>query len=153
MLAKGLENWVTWLKPRARVRARTHSGFSGPVIVGQFSSRKRHLPLFVVVFKSLPTPNAREILKYKWKTKSVGKKIHFRSKSFSIVLVQGKHHSIIFQSNYICTKNLKYWTRMIPGDSRRLVQLKHFFTVNMRCGKFCKVPIPMLPLRNGFWNS
>ena len=33
---------------------------------------------------------------------------------------------------------------MIPGNSRRLVQLKHFFTVNMRCGKFCKVPIPML---------
>ena len=112
--------------------------------MGQFSSRKRHLPLFVVVFKSLLAPNAREILKYKWKTKSVGKKIHFRSKSFSIVLVQGKHHSIIFQSNYICTKNLKYWTRMIPGNSRRLVQLKHFFTVNMRCRKFCKVPIPML---------
>ena len=90
--------------------------------MGQFSSRKRHLPLFVVVFKSLLAPNAREIVKYKWKTKSVGKKIHFRSKSFSIVLVQGKHHSIIFQSNYICTKNLKYWTRMIPGDSRLYCQ-------------------------------
>ena len=60
------------------------------------------------------------------------------------VLVKGKHHSIIFQSNYIGTKNLKYWTRMIAGDSRGLVQLKHFSTVNMRSGEFCKVPIPML---------
>lgn len=65
-------------------------------------------------------------------------------KSFSIVLVQGKHDSIIFQSNYIGTKNLKYWTRTVAGDSRRLVQLKHFSTVNMISGEFFKVPIPML---------
>ena len=32
----------------------------------------------------------------------------------------------------------------MAGDSRRLVQLKHFSTVNMRSGEFCKVPIPML---------
>ena len=150
MFAKGLENWVTWLKPRARVRARTHSGFSGPVIVGQFSSRKRHLPLFVVVFKSLPTPNAREILKYKWKTKSVGKKIHFRSKSFSIVLVQGKHHSIIFQSNYICTKNLKYWTRMIPGDSRRLVQLNTSLLSIWDVGNFARYRFQCCPCEMAF---
>ena len=103
--------------------------------MGQLSSWKRHLPPFVVVFKSLLAPNAREILKYKWKTKSVGKKIDFRSKSFSNVLVQGKHHLIIFQSNYIGTKNLKYWTRTMAGNSGRLVQLKHFSTVNMRSGE------------------
>ena len=33
---------------------------------------------------------------------------------------------------------------MIAGDSRGLVQLKHFSTVSMRGGEFCKVPIPML---------
>ena len=55
-----------------------------------------------------------------------------------------RHHSIIFQSNYIGTENLKYWTRMIAGDSRILEQLKYFSTVNMISGEFCKVPIPML---------
>ena len=33
---------------------------------------------------------------------------------------------------------------MIAGDSRRLVQLKLFFTVDMISGEFFKVPIPML---------
>ena len=33
---------------------------------------------------------------------------------------------------------------MIAGDSRRLVQLKHFSTVNMRSGEFGEIPIPML---------
>ena len=30
------------------------------------------------------------------------------------------------------------------GESRRLLQLKYFSTVNMRSGEFCKVLIPML---------
>ena len=46
--------------------------------------------------------------------------------------------------NYIGTKNLKYWTRTIAGDCRRLVQLKHFSTVNMISGEFFKLLILML---------
>ena len=136
-----LENWVTWLKPHTQWQ---WLGVSGAVIVWQLSSWKRHLPPFFVVVQSVLAPYAWEILQYKWKTKFVGRKMHFRSKSFSIVLVQGKHDSIIFQSNYIGTKNLKYWTRTVAGDSRRLVQLKHFSTVNVISGEFFKVPIPML---------
>ena len=51
-------------------------------------------------------------------------------------------------------KNLKYWTRTIARESRRLVELKHFSAVKMIRGEFFKVPIPVLfPIRLRFVDS